>query len=324
MLQELRDKVILPNYLSKRQCNLIFKNRHMKFLEIEPVVAKIGEEEFRLQHIDIKNNVPPVKDSLRKAMDLMKDRPDWENLVGLLEGFHKARETSKELWVNNVVVRRLGEAGRQDILLECLRQASQTGMRLRTVGTTHLVLGAISKKAIESKWDATETEKALRWSEQVLDLLEDPKHYPIEASPLIESRRRPEIIGQVLQLAAVKASKHQDGKDLDGKVEQLSRKVLDCYSNTDKANVLFKSTGSPNRSAFFHNAILAFKVPLLHAMKIAQEVLGPDSDITVQLKENATELEEEVNSSYKALVDTEWAKNSSRAGLVAYETLLGS
>jgi len=323
LLQEVREKVILPNYLSKMQRDLIFKDKYKKTLEVEPVVAKIGDEEFRLQHIDLMNDVPPIQDSLRRALSLMKERSDYGNLLGLLEGLRKPGLPSNKQWMNKVIVRTLGQAGRQDILLECLRQASQTGVRLRNFGITFDVLNSLSKKAVESKWNATETEKALRWSEQVLDLLEDPKHSPSAVSPLFDSRKRPEVIGQVLQLAAVKASKHQDGKDLDGKVEQLSRRVLDCYSNTTNKEWLDENRGGANRSAHLHNLILRFKVPLLHGMKIAQEVLGPDSDITVQLKEKATELEEEINLSYKSLVDTEWAKKTPRTGLVAYDTLLG-
>ncbi|TVY40301.1 hypothetical protein LOCC1_G005414 [Lachnellula occidentalis] len=319
LLQEVREKVILPSYLSKMQRDLIFKDKYKKTLEVEPVFAKIGDEEFRLQHIDLMNDVPSSQKSLRKAMSLMKERSDWENMTGLLAGIR--RKSSNPQQLNRVIIRALGQAGRQDVLLECLRQASQTGVRLRYFSTTFDALTALSAKAVESKWDAAETKKALRWSEQVLDLLEDPKHSPSEASPLFDSRRRPEVIGQVLQLAAVKASKHQDGKDLDGKVEQLSRRVLDCYSNT-KEELSKGNVGSPNRIAYLHNSMLRFKVPLLHGMKIAEEVLGSDSDITVQLKEKATELEEEVNSAYKSLIDSEWAKKTARGGVIAYETLL--
>jgi hypothetical protein len=287
------------------------------------VVAKIGEEEFRLQHIDFMSDVPSITQSLKEALSLMKDRSDWENLIGLLEGLRKNGQRFKRPWVNGLIARTLGEAGRQDILLECLRQASETGLRLRFVETARAVMDAMSKKAIASEWDAVETEKALRWSEQVLDLLEDPKHSGSEKSPLFNAVNRPEIIGRALQLASVRASKHQGGKDVDGKVEQLSKRVLGCLWNIPKTSELLEKATTPVRIGWINNDVLTREVPLLHGMKVAQEVLGPDSEITIQLKEKVAELEEAVNSSYKELVDTEWVKEKPRAGLIAYETLLG-
>lgn len=298
--------------------------KHKKTLESEPVTATIGEEEFRLQYIDPKNDIPSTRESLKKILGLMKKRPDWENLIGLLTGLYNSRAQYKKAFLTEISIRALGNAGQQDILLECLRRASETGIRLRRPSASIVTMNAMLSKAVDSEWSAGETEKALQWAEQVVDLMEDPKHSGSDASPLFDSRRRPEVIGMVLQLAAIRAQKYQGGKDIDGKVEKYAKRVLGCFDNRPSMedwlnNKNADMTKNANRINFKHNELLCHRIPLLSGMKVAQEVLGADSEVSVQLKEKSEVLEKEVSTSYNALAGTEWAEERPRTGIAMYE-----
>lgn len=327
LLKTVREKSILPSYLSPNQQDLISKHKHKKSLEVEPVIVKIGDEEFKLKHIDIMNDIPAFKLSLRNALGLMKTRSDYENIIGLLEGLNKHKDRVLRSQGMGFIARKLGEAGFQDILLELIRQASRTGFTLGKYDRGCQAMGAMSRKAYNSNWDAGDIDKALRWSEQLLDFMEHPVHIQKAESTTLKPERQPDVIGRVLELAAMKASRHEDGKDLDGRVESLARRVLSSYSNLKP----LPPTAEPDnprptmnlKILYAHNGWLTAITPLLNGMKVAQRVLGSTSEVAVELGEKAAELEKDVHASYEILANSEWRKDKPRDGVLAYERLFG-
>jgi hypothetical protein len=289
------------------------------------VFAKIGEEQFRLEPIDPMNDVPNYVESTFKALDLMKDRRDYENLIGLLEGMNRAKAKTLQKNYYGKLARKLAEAGRQDILLECIRQASRTGFTLTQYDRAKQVLGSMSQKAY-AYWDAEDTEKALRWSEQILDLMEDPIHAP-EWQSGRDAQNDPILFGRALELAAMRASKHKDGKDVDGKVEYFAKKVLGSLSSLRPVpqNPEESEGGELPLSAWrSRNSWLSGAVPLLYGMKVAHEVLDSTSKVAIQLKNKAAKLETIVKLTHESLLNSEWGKRKPRASLVAYEKKFGS
>jgi hypothetical protein len=288
------------------------------------VVAKIGDEEFQLQPIDIMNDVPNYVDSTFKALDLMEERGDYENLIGLLEGMNRAKGKVLKRQYYGKIARVLAHAGRQDILLECVRQASRTGFTLNVHDRAIQVLAAMSQMAY-SDLDAAKTEKAFRWTEQILDLMEEPIHTP-ESGSRLDMRKEPTVLGRVLELAAMRASKHQGGKDVDGKVEYYSKKVLGSIKDLAPLPTTPEATETEEMAVHLWRPLnhwLGAALCLLHGMKVAQEVLGPTSEVGMQLKEKATVLEIDVNSAYESLSNSPWAKTNPRSSLLLYDKFLG-
>jgi len=183
----------------------------------------------------------------------MKTGKDWSNLPILMAGLRKARKS--DWWADSVwMAREASAAGQLPVVMRCIEQADQTGWYL---GNTRLVvqlLTVILQDAIASGYDKAAIEKALRQAERVLELLEDPKQKAVieagdsisdkvarrleqmdEPSPTsaqqnttdvhIPLHRDPLILAHVLNLAAIRAIRHQDGQDGDGKVEKYARLV---------------------------------------------------------------------------------------------------
>jgi hypothetical protein len=136
LLTEVRNKVFLPVHLSQEQRNLIYRSKHARSLEAEPVIARIANDEFRLQPIDRTKDILGVKTALDKALDLMKDKKDWDNLPSLLHGIKNVEAPGKgggnflkkkkhRVWKKVVI--KAARVGRLDVILECARRVSDTG-----------------------------------------------------------------------------------------------------------------------------------------------------------------------------------------------------
>jgi hypothetical protein len=320
LLTSLREKVIIPAYLPKSQKDLIYKDKYKKLLASEPVTAYLGDEEFTLEHIDRRKDVPNTKKTVRAAIQLMKEKKDWDNLPNLLEGLIVAGypiEAYREM-----IIRWIGSAGRQDIILECVRRVSDTKFTLGDPQVAIQVMLWMSLKGVQSNWNKGETRKALAWAEEVAMLMEDEKH--IGSRSLHgenDSRIRPEILGILLELSAVRALKHQDGKDVDGKVAKYAERLLGLPSGFqepkprergDLPALRGKRSDHPLRRIEAITYWGMVHLPILYGLKAAEAVLGSTSTIATRLEPVEKDLERMVEkyvSELAAFADSKGGKN---------------
>lgn len=319
LLTKVRSTIFLPTHVSKGQQDLIYKPKYARSLETEPVTARIGGEDFVLKHIDVTTDVPGKRESLQQALNLMQEKRDWDNLPNLLQGLSQARYRPG-MAMNLKILRKTGGAGRQDVILECLRRVKDTGMKLTNPTFTIQVLWWFQHKAVVSDWDNEETQKALAWAETAMVMLEDRNHWGKKTLSVEEDPREwPQIHGILLQLAAVRASKHKNGKDEDGKVAQYAKKLSSLqmpYKGPD-----LKAFGQPNEWLSTH-------IPTLQGMKLAENILDPSSEVAIDLKVKAADLERLVLEAKEALeqqVSTSERKDGKPlTAFWLYNKLLGS
>jgi hypothetical protein len=315
LLSSFRTKVFLPAHLSKDQQDLISKRKYMRALTVEPVIARIGDEDFRLEHLDQLTDLPSTKKGLDEVMSLMKDKKDWNNIIPLLHGLHNAGRVLSDVKLNKLL-RRAALAGRLDVILECARRVSDTGFTLKNPEVVAEFMWRIQDKAYLKNWDAKETKQALSWAEMVSDMLEDERHAGSktiagEADP----RVRPEVTGIMLQLAAVRAAKHLDGKDEGGKVADYAERLLKLPVDIERIAT------AADEDIHAANHRLSILVPILHGMKVAQTVLDPASNIAEQLKEKTSKVQKLVAQKRQKLISKGQGKTF--RGLTTYDNLLG-
>ncbi|KAH7371883.1 hypothetical protein BKA64DRAFT_689682 [Cadophora sp. MPI-SDFR-AT-0126] len=307
----LRERVFLPAHVPQIQRDLIFKGKHKKALEVEPVTAVVGGEEFTLKHLDLLTDIPGKYKSFNKALSLMKDKRDWNNLPNLLQGLKTAKfRLNDNARIN--LLRKAGKAGRQDVILECLRRADETGLTLTEPNFVVQVFFWIRQKAYLSDWDAEETKKALHWAEMVKDMMAEPKHHPAAGSKALTNLY--EVNGDLLELAAVRANKHQDGKDVDGKVERYASDLL--ASPRD-----FEARHQSKVQEL--NFWLSTNVPAVHGLRLAQAVLGASSELSVGLKKFGEELEPLLSKAKEQVSEIPNKNGTVPTGVSMYEKLLG-
>jgi hypothetical protein len=318
LLSTMRQNVFLPAHLSKPHQALVFGARHRKLLEDDPVTVEVAGENFQLKHIDRMKDQPGSIDSLLKAVSLMKEKKDWDNLPILLEGLRIAgRKLKPQYWEK--LVRKAGQAGQQSTILECVRRASRTGFVLKDLNLVREIMWWIQYKALSTGWTAQSTRKGLAMAEQIVDLLEDEKHCGGTFLCNSDPRARPEVAGILLQLAA-SHSKLTGGKDEDRKVEIYSKRLLGTLAR--KANL---REGLPDgRELWTSNALLCNITPIVYAMRVAAEILSPNSEISKQLKEQEPALAAIATREREKIMAKEPAEESSkRTGVWNYNLLLG-
>ncbi len=159
---------------------------------------------------------------------------DWANLPALLIGM-KSTGAKMEGGAMGRVVRKANNAGRLGAVIQCLQQVEHTGLTLKDEAVLSHVMWALHDLAQRDAWSAEATEKAMKWASLVGLLLETEEHGGGKTRRAGDSRQRPEVIGVVLELAAVRAYKHQGGKDIDGKVKMYTERLLACIG--DQAQV---------------------------------------------------------------------------------------
>jgi len=316
LLTALRLRVIFPAHLAKKQRDLIFKPKYEELLATEPVTTTIGGEEFTLENIEPRKDVPSAKKTLFRAIELMKEKKDWGNLPNLLQGLRHTGFKTQTLEVKEKVVRKARQAGRQEVILECIRRVADTGMKLKEPEFVTNVMLAMHWRALESDWHEHETAKALFWAEMVVSLMEDTKH---AGSRMLDGendpRLQPDVIGILLDLAAVRAVKHLESRDVDGKVAEYTARLLGTPLEFRKPAA---------ETEYELNPWLSAHAPVLHGMYEALKVLEPSSDIALRLKVKSVELETMLSTYKELLSDRTSRKENPLIGLQIYDKLLGS
>ncbi|KAI9047388.1 hypothetical protein LZ554_008834 [Drepanopeziza brunnea f. sp. 'monogermtubi'] len=336
LLTRIRERIFLPAHVNESQRKLIFSPKHAKSLEVEPAIANIAGEDFRLRHLELTRDVPSRRTAVLKALRLMKEKRDWDNLPNLLGGLKNAG-CQHGPQVRLAVVGKAGKAGRQDTVLECLRRAEFTGLTLQHLEMPTQVLYWMAQKAVAADWDAQETKKALAWAEMVRDMMEEPKHkvMPKRDIPkyLDASKDQPEVPGILLQLAAVRAT--QIGKDEGGKVERYAKELLGAPMGFQEVG---KEVGKEVRKEVgkeagkdiaqkvytFHPTFwLSTHAMVLHGIKLALPLLDAESKVGAGLKAKYEELEPLVLAVRDQLVAEQETKGKPSHSVEVYEKLLG-
>ncbi|RDL40935.1 uncharacterized protein BP5553_00914 [Venustampulla echinocandica] len=315
-----REKVIVPAYLSASQRNMIYRPRYKKLLENETMVANIAGERIRLTHVDSMTELPNTRTTFHKLLSLMVEKGDFNNMPKLLEGLHKANSAiMQDRKALRSLIGSIRRADRLDILIECLRRSSDTGLTLRTPELAEQAMRVTYLKAFYAEWDVNHTKKALHLAEMLLDLMEDPKHSYTRAirGGTNDPRASPDIIAIPLILAATRASKHLDGKDEEGKVEQYAERLLANWINIKPA----RPGATTLQMLARKNRWLADTMYILHSTTAALSVLNSSSDIAIRLKENSLKLKEEAKSVDMEIGSSDWGKEMLRQGPRMYQTV---
>lgn len=239
ILLSLRDKHLVPAALSRSERNLIFKPKNKQLLEDNPQVVTIGGEDIQLQWIDRTHDIISHRDLVPDAVNLMGkgEKRDWNNLPALLVGLHKAKLTPDDRMMGKII-RLATNSGRYGTILQCLHQAPNTGMTMQKEEVLAGVIYGLHHLAQHDGWSEASTSKAIRDANEVAMMLEDEDHGTGKFIRDNDPRRRPEVIGVFLELAAVYAWKFQGGKDVDGKVAAYAERLLSNISKAEQVSGL--------------------------------------------------------------------------------------
>ncbi|KAK8076466.1 hypothetical protein PG994_003738 [Apiospora phragmitis] len=178
LLSTIRMKIILPSYLSLTQRKQLMSKRYEKKLAADPVIIDIDGEILKFRYLDpLHGGLPNTQKSVMKAVTSFETEDDFVNLRPLLEGIHNTRQRlDADFWTK--MTRVIGAKGHIYEMIECARRAKATSYRLDNSERLNEMLLYVQLMAVESGWRPSQTEKALRWSEMIIELLETEAHQP--------------------------------------------------------------------------------------------------------------------------------------------------
>ncbi|CAI6305179.1 unnamed protein product [Periconia digitata] len=200
-------RILLPKLLTKEQEQLIYKPRNKARLEADPIEITLGDVTLPLEHIDRNRDIPSRRKNLYRIIELSETKEDWENVLRVAIGYESAGIHLKPEWKQKVV-RHLNEAGAQHLILKALQRASSTGISLRDWDILVEVLKAARNIAAQADWEQEELQKALKFAEQVVELMEDDVHLG-RAKGEADYRTHPSVIAVPLEMAAELAYRHE-------------------------------------------------------------------------------------------------------------------
>lgn len=171
----------------------------------------------------------------------MNEKRDYDVLPGLLEGYQSSgRALSKGM--AEKMIRKAAEAGKGGVVTECLRRVERTGLKLNNVSVSREAMWVAIQQAIQSSWSEKGLEKALKYAEGILELLEDPRHVQQKDhfAPTDDPRLMPDIIGVPLSLSATLLTRFPSNtpnslqtKILKTKVNQHATRLLHLWPNAN-------------------------------------------------------------------------------------------
>ena len=287
-------KIILPAHLPRKQYQIITNAANSQKIEVDPIVIEVEGYEHRFPILDYKRKqVPKTGDLFLKALRLMKTRGDWDNLVRLTSGLRRAhRHISPDMVLG--IVRHAGKTGNMYAVIDAFRNSKRSQLYIRTLPIADNVLHYLQTMALDSGYAERPTRDAKTWAVMLHELAQDPAHAK-KADKVAGSRKRtplhrePQVVGQVLHLAAAQAVHHQGARDEDGKVAKLAETLALLWPEGRQLKDLNTPYEIPQKAtlriAFMQtsDAHLALSVSrrisiasfILHGIGLAKQVVEP-------------------------------------------------
>jgi len=215
LLSTTQTKILLPLHLNPAQSKLVFRTENAAKLASEPIEITLGDVTLPLSHINRNKDVPDRSKTLRAIIAKSTTQADWENVLRVMEGYENAGVRMKTGWQEQVV-RKLGQAGCQHLVVKALKRAADTGLRLREWGVIREVIRGVRDKAAGAEWAQEDLKKAVNMAEQVVEMMEEDEHLG-KAVGAADHRSNPMVVALPLEMAAELAYRH------DGDVERVKK-----------------------------------------------------------------------------------------------------
>ncbi|KAH7054314.1 hypothetical protein B0J12DRAFT_450177 [Macrophomina phaseolina] len=305
LLDTARARLMVPAHLNLAQQHLVYRDAHRARLDPatnpEPYYSTVAGADVALEHLDRQRDIPAHWSVFSRALALAETRADWENVGRLLEGLRDAGVVLKDTWVQKFV-REAGAKGQMHVVLRALQRAERTGVRLRSADVVERVMWEVRGVAARSGWGEAETDRAVVLAEQVVELMEREEHCGGRRVEKGDLRTLPFVIATPLELAAVQAVRHREGRDEEGLVKAYAERLcvnLGHYGTQEPATSSDDASSSKplNRYQRFAQATHKLRrlVPVWHGLTLAQRVLGDSMPLgTVDTYRKIGELREEI------------------------------
>lgn len=207
----------------------------------------------------------------------------WSNLPPMLIGLTHCESTPDHRTMEKIV-RKAVNAGRLDVILQCLEQSRLTGMTLKQEEVLRNVVWGLHSQAQRKSWSESALRKGLGEARILSLMLEAEEHGSGKVLAHDDPRQRPEIIGVFLELAAVNAYKFQEKQDKSGAVKAYVTRLVSCIGDKSQP----QSFAPPAKGPVYE---MLHGVPIWHGLKLAVQILGKDTPMATKANQIVADYE---------------------------------
>ena len=245
----------------------------------------------------------------------MGESGDWGNMAGFLDGLRVARRKLAG-WQVEKMVRRANEGGKMGAVLDILRRVESTGIGLWDVKVCREVMRGAVLKGVQSGWSEEGVKRGVKYAENLWELMWGPKHVEGQEKTGENPKGRPEIIGTMVLMHAVKALKLGGGKDEEEMIRKYAGLMLKKWENSRGDMVIDTQDWSDA------NYKLYIWAPAWHGMKMARQVIGAGSPLGKSLGEKLSQDLDPLIQTSQAIVLAHAPEEGTRRGLKMYEDIV--
>lgn len=276
---------------------------------------RLGDEVLQLHPLDKRRDEPPTRSSFARVVQLMGESGDWGNMAGFLEGLKVARRKLAG-WQVEKMVRRANEGGKMGVVHDILRRVEKTGVGLWDVKVCREVMRGAIWKGVQSGWSEEGIERGVKYAENIWELMWDPRHVEEQEKAGMDPKARPEIVGVMVLMHAIKAVKLGGGKDERGLVEKYAEVMLKRWENSRGEMLVDEQDWSDA------NYKLLTWAPVWHGMRMARQVVGAGTPLGERIGEKLSQDLEPLMQISQAVLLAHAPEEGTRRGLKMYEDIL--
>lgn len=247
--------------------------------------------------MDRRTEIPKRQKLINQALHLMEqsggERKVWSNLPSILVGLTHCGFTP-DYRTMEMMVRKAVNAGRLDVVIQCLEQSRFTGMTLKREEVLRNVVWGLHSQAQRDGWSEGALRKGLAEARQLSLMLEAEEHGSGRILARDDPRQRPEIIGVFLELAAVNAYKFQEKQDKGGVVSAYVSRLISCIGEKSQP----QSFAPPANGPVYE---MLHGVPIWHGLKLAVQILGKNTPMSAQANQIVSDYEVGLSNLAKAI-----------------------
>ncbi|KAL2155970.1 hypothetical protein VTH82DRAFT_714 [Thermothelomyces myriococcoides] len=300
VLDDYREKVILPTYLSQEQRRKIYNPRIQHILQNDPVTMEIDGVVHKFRYRSMVADLPSTRETLKQIIPLLKTPADFQNIPPFLEGCMRAKRKIEPVDYIRLV-RLAAMNGQLQMIIDCVKAVEKTGFKLDNSHVINELLAYIQRPAILSGFDEDKTKAALKQARLVLNILEsDEEHHPKpKTAGAFPYYRDPQVLSARLHMAAALAVHHHGGRDEDGRVARYAEGLVALWP--EDAGLLdlqpdsaYRKRDGIMRYMLDRNTYLFMASPVLNGLTLATQVVDPA--LAMQLQNRADAVDSEVKA----------------------------
>lgn len=278
----MKSNIFLPAHLISAQKELLYKKKnHLLLTDTEqPATVRLANEIHPLKPLDKTKDEPGTRKTVYNITKMMSDCGDWRPLAPFLEEIRIAKRRIDSGMIQRIV-RKAGEGGQQEPVLDVLRRVERTGVGLWDVEVAREVAWAGLEIAVQGEWGEKALKKAVVYAKVVEEMLFEQRH-DRKRPGWMHPRSKPEVLAVLVLLRAALLLKYPEAEAAAESGKEVERLAGLMLKGLEGSGTEMRFEGDDWVRA---NYLLCIWAPVWHASRLASRIMGAEAPVARSLAE---------------------------------------